>query len=261
MTPTLPAIDEKPFTPPYPVSFPTNLPYDDGEPMDSPWHRDQMFLSIELLETNWKGRRFYCGGNMFVYFSIEQVRNRDFRGPDFFAVLNVDHDKPRQYWAIWDEGGRFPDFILELLSPTTLKDDLVTKKEIYEQTFRTPEYICYDPDADTLQGWRLDKRYRPIPLESGRLWLETLELWIGRWKGTYLGKDAIWLRFFDREGKMLPTAGEAEAARAEAEAARAESEAARAEAEATRATKAEEETERLRKEVETLRQQLQQPKS
>jgi hypothetical protein len=27
---------------------------------------------------------YFVGGNMFIYYSRRQVRNRDFRGPDFF---------------------------------------------------------------------------------------------------------------------------------------------------------------------------------
>jgi Uma2 family endonuclease len=213
---------------------PTDLPFDDGENMDSPWHRAQMDLLIQILETHWKGRNFYCGGNMFVHFSSEQVRNSDFRGPDFFVVLNVDHDKPRLYWAVWEENGRYPDLILELLSPTTAKEDRGRKKDIYEQTFRTSEYLLYDPETEKLEGWRLQTRYRPIAVESGRVWCEALELWLGPWKGTWEGHEAIWLRFFDRDGNMLPTEGEKEALRANA---------------------AEAEAERLRKELEALRQQ------
>ncbi len=31
----------------------------------------------------------YVGGNMLVYYSLKQVHNQDFRGPDVFVVLNV----------------------------------------------------------------------------------------------------------------------------------------------------------------------------
>jgi Uma2 family endonuclease len=66
------------------------LPYDDGIPMESQRHKVQMDLLIDTL-LPWLAERSdgYVGGNMFVYFSMEQVRNKDFRGPDFFAVLGV----------------------------------------------------------------------------------------------------------------------------------------------------------------------------
>jgi Uma2 family endonuclease len=180
MTPTLPTESVSPVALDFLDSFPKDLPESDGVPTETAWQRDQMFLSIDLLETNWKGKRFYCGGNMFIHYALEQVRRRKFLGSDFFVVNNVDHDRMRKYWAVWEEDGRYPNFILELLSRTTADEDLTTKKDIYEQTFGTHEYVCYDPETDELQGWRLLKRYRPIAIESGRIWCESLELWKGR---------------------------------------------------------------------------------
>ena len=85
------------------------------------------------------------------------------------------------------------------------------KKALYERTFHTPDYFCYDPDADKLYGWRLiDREY--IPLEgdtNNRLWSAELDAWIGRWTGVYLGQNAVWLRLFDADGNLLPTQGEA----------------------------------------------------
>ena len=54
----------------------------------------------------------------------------------------------------------YPDVIIELLSPTTAKEDRTTKKRIYEQTFHTSEYYLYDPDTQQLEGWRLGPRKR-----------------------------------------------------------------------------------------------------
>ena len=50
------------------------LPYDDGMPMESERHILQMHLLMETLRLWWADRQeFYVGGNMFVYFSLEQV--------------------------------------------------------------------------------------------------------------------------------------------------------------------------------------------
>ncbi len=42
-----------------------------------------------------------------------------YRGPDAFLVRNVDAGHKRDVWVSWEEDGRFPDLILELLSPST----------------------------------------------------------------------------------------------------------------------------------------------
>ena len=73
----------------------SELAESDGEPMDSPWHRAAIDLLIDSLSHQWHDRDdFYVGGNMFVYFSADQARSRDFRGPDFFVVLDVPRTPP-----------------------------------------------------------------------------------------------------------------------------------------------------------------------
>ena len=175
-----------PSPPPRPIqfAFPENLPSEDNQNMDSPWHRSQMELLINVIRTAWQGRDYFCGGNMFVHFSEQQVRNQDFRGPDFFVVLNVDPERPRKYWAVWEEGGRYPDLIIELLSPTTAREDLGVKKRIYAEIFKTRVYFCFDPEEPKFQGWRLGNGYEPIPFEGGRMWSEKLQMWLGTWVGT-----------------------------------------------------------------------------
>ncbi|AKV68787.1 Translation initiation factor 2 [Microcystis panniformis FACHB-1757] len=185
---------------------------------------------------------FYTGGNMFIYFSREQAKNRDFRGPDFFAVLNVDGTRERQGWVIWEEEGRYPDVIVELTSPSTAKTDKVRKKAIYEGTFRTPDYFIYDPfDGNSLQGWHLgaDQRYHSLERnERGWLWCETLGYWLGTWEGTIDRETAIWARFYDSEGNLIPLPEEAaqeQAAAAQEQAAAAQEQAAAAQEQAAAA--------------------------
>jgi Uma2 family endonuclease len=201
---------------------PQDLPETDEQPLETPWHRACMNLLIESVEVRLAGRQdFYVGGNMFIYFSERQVRHRDYSGPDFFFVQGegVDRDRPRKYWAIWNEGGRYPDVIIELTSESTAGEDHTTRKDLYERTFRTPEYFIFDPAKAVLEGWRLNKhrRYTRIkPNRHRRLWSEQLELWVGTWTGTYLEREAVWLRFFDERGRVVPIRGELEQQRAEA---------------------------------------------
>ena len=116
------------------------LPYDDGMPMESDRHVLQIHLLREPLKLFWAEREnYFVGGNMFVYFSLAQVRNRDFRGPDFFFVWEVRLNPPRRYWAVWEEGGKYPDVIIELSSPSTAAVDHGVKKRTYEKIFRTNE--------------------------------------------------------------------------------------------------------------------------
>jgi len=213
---------------------PTDLIFDDGEPLESNRHRIAMNVLIRSLQQAWADRQdFYTGGNMFIYYSSEQARNRDFRGPDFFAVLDVDGTRERQGWVVWEENGRYPDVIVELLSDSTAEVDKGTKKNIYERVFKTPDYFVFDPfEPNSLQGWHLDanQRYQPLmPNERGWLWCQTLGFWLGTWEGTIDRETGVWLRFYDNSGNLILLPEEAAKARAEQEQQRAEQERQRAE--------------------------------
>lgn len=252
---------------------PTDLAEDDGVPLESDWHRLEMTLLIELVGLHLAGREdYFVGGNMFIYFNAQQARDRDFRGPDFFFVWDVPLNPPRRYWAVWNEGGKYPDVIIELSSPSTQVEDFGVKKRTYERVFHTSEYFIYDPETRKLRGWRFDgNHYRELePNDKGWLWSEQLGLWLGTWSGKYQGKHEVYLRFFDKDGNLIASAterteiqrrlaemqgqradvekqrAEAEKQRAEAEKLRAEIEKQRAEAEKQRADEAEAELARLR---------------
>lgn len=207
-------------------AFTASLPDTDGVPLETPWHYAQIGLLIAMLYCRFRGRTdFFAGGNMFLYYSRRQAMNRDYRGPDFFYVGGVDGTRPRRFWAIWEEDGRFPDVIVELLSPTTAEEDRTTKKRIYERTFGTREYFLYDPDTGHLEGYRLNakRRYRAIaPDERGWLWSEELGLWLGPWEGTYLNVTGTWVRFYDADGRLVLIADESEKQRADQEKQRAD---------------------------------------
>ena len=105
---------------------------------------------------------------MLVYYSQKEVLNRDFCSPDFFVVLDVPSKRDRQGWVVWQETGRYPDVVVELLSPRTATVDRTTKKELFERIFRTLDYFIFDPfDPTSLQGWHLESRqYHPLLLDK-----------------------------------------------------------------------------------------------
>jgi Uma2 family endonuclease len=194
-----------------PVALPNQeqLPCDDGEPMETQRHKMQMDLLIEVLYP-WLEQRDngYVGGNMFVYYSSHQLKNQDFRGPDFFAVLDVPKGE-RKSWVVWDEG-KAPDVIIELLSESTAQQDKTIKKLIYQNQMRIPEYFWYDPFApDDWQGFQLvGGFYQALNLINDHYVSEKLNLALVRWSGDYEGVEAVWLRWVTLDGKLLPTKSE-----------------------------------------------------
>jgi Uma2 family endonuclease len=246
------SIDQQPWRDPdtWP---PTDLLYDDGDKMESPWHHGAAVLILSNYAALCGGKleTSYAGANMFLYYSAQQARNREYRGPDAFIVKNVDGTRERLYWAVWEENGRYPDVIFELLSPSTEAEDLGSKKQLYEQTFRTPEYFCLTPRVERLEGWRLEHAaYVPIaPDERGWLWSEQLGVWLGPWEGLFLGRTDRWLRFYRESGDLVLLTEESARIQAEQEHQRAEQEHQRAEELAARIAEMEAELKRLRGEA------------
>jgi Uma2 family endonuclease len=184
------------------------LPYSDGMPMESLRHVLQMYLLMDPLMLAWKDRDVFIGGNMFVYFSPDQVLTEDFRGPDMFVVLDVPK-RDRKSWVVWQEG-KGPDVVIELLSDSTAQRDRTEKKQVYQDRLRVPEYFWYDPYGDEFAGFLLrDGVYVPIEAdEHRRLASERLDLMLVRWSGDFQGTEATWLRWATADGVLLPTPGE-----------------------------------------------------
>ncbi|GMV43179.1 MAG: hypothetical protein AMXMBFR64_48950 [Myxococcales bacterium] len=208
------------------------LPCEDGIPLETAKHRHQMELLTSTLCLHWSDRTdYYTGGNMFLYFSLLQTKRNDFRGPDFFVVLGTDNH-PRKSWVMWEEE-QAPDVVVELTSPSTREEDTTRKKVVYGQRLRVPFYFIFDPDTGELDGYRLDlSRMEYVPLEptpEGRLPCDRLGLDLGLWDGIHRNTPGPWLRFYTRDGVLLPSPEEAlvqEATRAQQEATRAQQEAA-----------------------------------
>ena len=201
------------------VIFPPGDLYSDEPPLETDLHRDQIDLLIRLLKWLWQDRQdFYASGNLTIYYSPRQRKSEDFRGPDFFVVLGTER-RPRKSWVVWEEEGRYPHVIVELLSDSTAETDRGLKKQIYQDIFRTPDYFWFDPHTLEFQGFHLlDGTYQPlIPNEQGWLWSQQLQL--------FLGVHGEKLRFFTADGQLVPTPEEVAAAeqqRADAEQRRAD---------------------------------------
>jgi Uma2 family endonuclease/ribosomal protein L29 len=230
--------------------LPTELPFEDGEPMESPWHRDapQLLMAAYATARGPEAHDYYMGANMFVYFSPEQVHSRDFKGPDLFFVFDVDGRRERLSWIAWLEDWRYPDVIFEMLSASTERYDLTVKKDIYEHVFRTAEYFCVAPSVERLFGWRLvGGAYEPIAAdERGWLWSEQLGHWIGAWEGSYLHKRSRWPRLYAPDGRLAPLPAEVAGLKAEQATLRAQAEVQRADELAARVAALEAELARLR---------------
>jgi Uma2 family endonuclease len=177
--------------------------FESDEPeMESSLHYLQLMVLVASLELLWCDRQdFFLGANLTVYFSRQQLKNRDFRGPDLFLVQDTER-KPRKSWVVWEEDGKYPDLIIELLSDSTAEVDRKLKKQLYQNSFHTHEYFWFSPDTQEFQGFRLvNRRYRPIPVTAkGHRWSDILNLYLGIYDGQ--------LRYFLPDGDLVTTPSE-----------------------------------------------------
>ncbi|MEH2072959.1 MAG: Uma2 family endonuclease [Nostoc sp.] len=194
------------------VIFPPSDLYSDEPPLESELHLRQIILLLTCLEWLWRDRNdFYAAGNLTIYYSPRQRKSEHFRGPDFFVVLGTER-KTRKSWVVWEEDGKYPNVILEILSDSTANTDKGLKKEIYQDTFRTLDYFWFDPYTQEFAGFHLvDGEYQPLQAsEQGYLWSQQLGLYLGAYQGL--------LRFFTQDGQLVPTPEEtAEEAQQKAE--------------------------------------------
>lgn len=184
--------------------------WESDEPeMESDDHRLQMELLVRALLWFWRDRNdFYVSGNTSVYYDWDQRTNRNFKGPDFYVVLGAEK-RNRTSWIVWQEGGRYPNVVVELLSNSTAKVDRTTKKALYQDIWRVPNYFWFHPQTLEFKGFELrDGQYTEIPANTaGHLWSSQLEL--------FLGIQDRKLRFFTASGELVLLEEEEQTLRAE----------------------------------------------
>jgi Uma2 family endonuclease len=169
-----------------------NYPTSDGRPMaETDLHRKLMTTLIHRLET-WFANdpMIYVSGNLLLFYA--RGNKRKHLAPDVFVVKGVEK-KLRENYLVWEEG-KGPDFIIEVTSSSTRKEDIRKKFELYRDVLKVPEYFLFDPRGDylkpALRGYRLaGGEYQPIEPERSRLRSEEL--------GLYLWQDGTDLRIYD----------------------------------------------------------------
>ncbi len=189
------------------------------------------------------------------------------KAPDWAYVANITvpfKEVDRSYTPHLE--GEVPTIVLEFLSSTdgtefSMKPaNPMGKWYFYEQVLKVPYYGIFEPLSGDFQVYKLNEagRYdRLLIEESGRYWIEPMQLSIAAWKGIRHQRMAYWLRFWDAEGNLLPWASEKRAekeAEAERERQRADQEAERAE-QATQ--RAEQESQRAEQESQRAEQESQ----
>ena len=198
-------------------------PSSDGRPVAESDHQFiPLTYAANRLREHYREREdVYVAGNLLIYYE-EGTQARV--APDVFVVLGAPRRK-RSSYLLWQEP-KAPDFVLEVTSRSTRKEDQGKKRRLYER-LAVREYWQYDPTGDylepALQGLELVAgEYARLPEREhgdGTLVLTSAVLELE------LRLTERGLRFHDPvTGRDLPDLGETDAACQRAERAWQESE-------------------------------------
>jgi Uma2 family endonuclease len=106
----------------------------------------------------------YVSGNLFIRYMDNNIDKRI--APDTFVVFGMSKED-RVSYKIYEEGGKAPDFVLEITSKGTVTKDRAQNPLIYRD-LGVKEYFQYDPTGEylkptSLQGVRLEQgKYKAI---------------------------------------------------------------------------------------------------
>ena len=141
------------IAPPAAIDYPSS----DGKPLaENDLQARAILYAFGALRVRYNDRRrdVYVSADLLVYY--EEGNPRVSVAPDVFVVFGVE-DHTRMSYKVWEEG-KGPDFVLEVASPNTWREDVERKPGIYAN-LGVGEYFLFDPTGEhftpRLRGYRL----------------------------------------------------------------------------------------------------------
>lgn len=199
-----------------PMNQPIEYPESDGQPMgETDVHVDALAETLKILKAHFaRDPQVYVAGDNMFYF--EEGNPRACVSPDIYVVKGIAKGLRRIY-KLWEEG-KAPDFVLEISSRKTRREDLGKKRATYAE-LGVGEYLLFDPTEDylkpPLQLYRLGaggEYQRVLPRADGAAHVQSL--------GLLFRAEGFRLRLVDAEtGEALLNLEETQGALAQAEAA------------------------------------------
>lgn len=135
------------------------------------------------------------------------------KAPDwgYVPAVRVPRDEVKRSYTPQLQGD-IPTIVMEFLSNTEGTEYSVKptyppgKWFFYEQVLQVLSYALFEPDAGTLEVYRLDDtgRYRLQQADANhRYWIAEIDLFLGVWRGSRENRDGYWLRWWNQAGELL----------------------------------------------------------
>ena len=179
---------------------------EDDTPVDNMFSEKQQRLLTEPLYSSWDaGRPFLATANVGLFYAVRQpplvpdvLLSLDVEVPGDF--LAKEHRSVLPLGVRQGTGGR----IMEIVSNT--EGGETTDKMLKYAQIGILYYAIHDPagavQSEPLKVFVLrDKSYTPCSVE----WLPILGLGLTLWQGPFENCDTVWLRWCDRQGRVIPT--------------------------------------------------------
>jgi Putative restriction endonuclease len=140
------------------------------------------------------------------------------KAPDWAYVphIKVSREVIERSYTPYLEGD-VPTIVIEIISATDggeyskQLEKPMGKWYFYEQVLKVPYYGIFEPSSGDFELYRLGDLGlydRVLMEESGRYWIEGMNLAIAAWKGQRDYRNGYWLRFWDGNDNLLPWSNE-----------------------------------------------------
>jgi Uma2 family endonuclease len=188
---------------------------EDDTPVDNFQSEKQQRLLVEPLYSCWlPGVSFIAAANVGVFYGLKLEPIV----PDAFLSLNVQmpadwSQKKNRSYFVW-EFGKAPEVAIEIVS-NRKGNELDSKQATYAR-IGIAYYVVFDPLQQLQQEDELNGKVLQVwALTAGQyvelaepFWLQTVNLGLTVWTGSFEGLEFAWLRWCDRNGQVIPTGAE-----------------------------------------------------
>ena len=193
----------------------SHIVIEDDTPVDNFQSAKQQRLLVESLYASWLPEvPFIADANIGLFYGLKL----DPIVPDAFLSLNVKmpddwSQKQNRSYFVW-EFGKVPEVAIEIVS-NRKGNELSLKKDDYAR-IGIAYYVVFDPLQQLQRSEELNGKVLKVwMLTAGQyvemaepFWLQTVDLGLTVWEGSFEEQDSTWLRWYDRLGQVIPTGAE-----------------------------------------------------
>ncbi|CAC5344211.1 MULTISPECIES: Uma2 family endonuclease [Planktothrix] len=195
----------------------TQLPCEDGTFVKNFQEHPQSILLTSTIRPIFDqihpDGQYTIGQDSGIYWRLTEPPQRGAEAPDWFYVPNVPpllNGKGRRSYVLWQEIIP-PQIVLEFVSGDGSEERDRTpwsgKFWIYETVIRPAYYGIYEVEKASVELYHLIGSHYELmtPNVHGQYEIPELQVALGIWQGSYQNMELPWLRWWNLQGKLLPS--------------------------------------------------------